>query len=442
MNCDRRRFLRAPALAVLCVASLLLTACPGKDEDEIVYPTSAPGTAQAPARPDSFGLRNDLGAVVDPGLALGTPGPLISIGHLTDVHITIEDFSLLGYPALEALLDSFGDALGFGGLDRPQPQERFDVDVLQAVIKTMNAVSNPAPLDLIINTGDALDVGTEEELLSFLTEINQSELPWLQTIGNHDILALGNIPADLAQELLDRHWSELRWFIEEHFNQAHLPTLTKFGTEAMGFDFDPAFNGNPRSASGFFGLTLMAPTRDALGDLLEPGIRLYVLKTTMDEGAATGRADEEQVDWLDNELDGVTDSLVLIACHHPLTDLVEGWDELQAVLFEHPQVIAVLCGHDHWHRIRPVENPAGGGFWQIETSSLIDFPQQARILEIVNNGDGTGLIRTFVFNQQAEGQLGENARASYDAAVEDGWEGEGSEDDRDVELVFQFPPMG
>ena len=30
-----------------------------------------------------------------------------------------------------------------------------------------------------------------------------------------------------------------------------------------------------------------------------------------------------------------------------------------------------------------------GGFWEINTASHIDFPQQARIVELVDNGDDT-----------------------------------------------------
>jgi len=80
-----------------------------------------------------------------------------------------------------------------------------------------------------------------------------------------------------------------------------------------------------------------------------------------------------------------------------------------------------------------------GGFWEIQTSSLIDFPQEARILEIFDNGDGTGAIRTFVFNQQAGGQLGKNAKASFLSAMEEGLDGIGKKQDRSVDLIFKMP---
>ncbi|MGA2036604.1 MAG: TIGR03767 family metallophosphoesterase, partial [Acidimicrobiales bacterium] len=47
----------------------------------------------------------------------------------------------------------------------------------------------------------------------------------------------------------------------------------------------------------------------------------------------------------------------------------------------------------HVNDIIPHRRPSGwqapGGFWEINTASVIDFPQQARIVELVDNRDGT-----------------------------------------------------
>ncbi len=51
--------------------------------------------------------------------------------------------------------------------------------------------------------------------------------------------------------------------------------------------------------------------------------------------------------------------------------------ELVDALSEHPHVVAWIGGHAHQHRIEPK-----GGFWNIETSSLIDLPQESRIVEV------------------------------------------------------------
>ena len=38
---------------------------------------------------------------------------------------------------------------------------------------------------------------------------------------------------------------------------------------------------------------------------------------------------------------------------------------------------------------RPAGTAVGGGFWEVNTASHIDWPQQSRVIELVDNGDGT-----------------------------------------------------
>ena len=444
MNPNRRYFLKLCGFAALQYFNLSLVGCGDKLGIQGGFgpqPTSSEGIAQEPQRPVEFLRRNDLQAIANPNLAIGSPAQMISFGHITDTHITLDDFSLTGDPVLEVLLDSFGDEIGFGGLDRPKAQERYDVDVLQSFVRTMNAIR--PPLKLVVHTGDAIDVGTMEELVSFLNEMNRSNVPWFQTIGNHDRLALGNIPPKLVENSSSLDFIDTKEFIRKHFDRLHGPTLNTFGSKAMGFDFGPGFNWSPGSVRGFYSFSAFLPIRSSSGELLRPGIRFYVLESTMVEGSALGQIDSEQISWLSAELDQHRDSLGIVISHHPIKELAVGKDQLKSVLFGHPQVIAILSGHEHRHRIRGYAHRANPerGFWQIQTSSLIDSPQQARILEVINSGDGTGLIRTFVFNHQAGGRLGENARASYRSAAKQEFNGSGSKEDRDVELVFQFPPM-
>ena len=57
-------------------------------------------------------------------------------------------------------------------------------------------------------------------------------------------------------------------------------------------------------------------------------------------------------------------------------------------------VILWINGHSHVNRVWPHRSfrstaPLQSGFWEINTASHIDFPQQARTIEIVDNQDGT-----------------------------------------------------
>lgn len=54
------------------------------------------------------------------------------------------------------------------------------------------------------------------------------------------------------------------------------------------------------------------------------------------------------------------------------------------MLRAHPHVLAWVNGHSHRNTITPQ-----GTFWEITTASHVDDPQLARVVELVDNRDGT-----------------------------------------------------
>lgn len=442
MDLNRRQVLAWFGLAALGCFNLGNLGCGGRGFSAgSLLQAPAQGPAASPPSPSKVLMRNDLGAQPRMDAATGAPRRLLQFGHLTDVHITLEQFTLTGYPKLETLLDGFGEQIGFGGLDRPKIQEQFDVDTLRAMVKTLNAAK--PRLDFVVHTGDAVDIGTLPELVGFLSEMNQLSSPWFQTMGNHDCLGLGNIPPALLENFSDLDFLNKQEFIKNHFpTKDHFQSRTALGSQAKGFDFSPVSKDNPHEVRGYYAFTAVPPIEG--GDRgLQPGIRFYVLETSRAAGKALGHVDADQLRWLKKELEGHPRFLAIVMSHHPIGHIEEGGEALLNLLLDHPQVIALVCGHDHMHRIQAFSNPRmpGRGFWQIQTSSLIDYPQQGRILGIYDRGNGTGAIRTFVFNQQAGGQLGKNARASFQLAAQERFNGSGSAQDRNVELLFQMPVL-
>lgn len=74
----------------------------------------------------------------------------------------------------------------------------------------------------------------------------------------------------------------------------------------------------------------------------------------------------------------------------------------------------VLNGHGHDNRVLAQQCPGAkpsDGFWEVETASLIDFPQQTRIAEIVYNYDGTGSVLLTTVNHRSH-ELGHIANRS------------------------------
>ncbi|MDP3638893.1 MAG: hypothetical protein Q8R51_16050, partial [Azonexus sp.] len=146
-------------------------------------------------------------------------------------------------------------------------------------------------------------------------------------------------------------------------------------------------------------------------------IKIIVLDDTQseDDGSVDfhwrGFLDHARYDWLKKELaDGqAADQLMIIAAHIPIG--VEkpgaplGWlnDASNAVsepdlikeLHHYPNLILWLGGHRHFNTIKPFRGATPeAGFWQVETSSLRDFPQQFRTFEIYFNSDNSLSIVT------------------------------------------------
>jgi hypothetical protein len=55
----------------------------------------------------------------------------------------------------------------------------------------------------------------------------------------------------------------------------------------------------------------------------------------------------------------------------------------------HRNVIAHVAGHSHDNRIQPFTRAGGGGFWEIKSPAIADWPPQHRLIEVLDNRDGT-----------------------------------------------------
>jgi metallophosphoesterase (TIGR03768 family) len=182
-------------------------------------------------------------------------------------------------------------------------------------------------------------------------------------------------------------------------------------------------------------------------------IKVIVLDDTQreDDGSADihghGFLDQARYDWLKKELaDGqANDQLMIIAAHIPIGVLpyksgFEWWDNpLNAVtlpdliteLQNHPNFIMWISGHLHTNTVKAFTGPTPEqGFWQVETSSLRDFPQQFRTFEIYLNSDYTiSIVATNVDTAVKEGTPAATSR-KYAVAAQQIAKGK---------LIFQNP---
>ncbi|MFO7776265.1 MAG: metallophosphoesterase [Candidatus Hydrogenedentota bacterium] len=403
------------------------------------------------------------------GLALpitGCPHPReeeaerwLRFAHITDAQICDEES-----PARAVRFDPLIDTAW-------RPQEAYAAHVLDATLSVVNAQHAERPLDFLVYTGDAMELGQYNELRWFLDvfdgkwvvadsgqrdgverslppELNpklgfqakglDQDIPWYAVYGNHDGLAVGNFhietyapsprqwiapllrpaariiglhafpdrpnylwPVDdrspavirgseeppLERETLqlqlgkleagpiapdeDRRFVGRQGFVEEHFHTETTPHGHGF-TEANRGQGHAYYTARPRED-----VPLRLIVLDTTSTAPLPGWPFYY-----------GVMRREQFNsFLKPELKAAKEAgeYVLILSHHPSHDFrvphlgpTVGTLEFRAFLASQPHVLAHLCGHSHRNRVEKVR----GQYLEIETASLIDYPQEGRLIEI------------------------------------------------------------
>jgi metallophosphoesterase (TIGR03767 family) len=213
-------------------------------------------------------------------------------------------------------------------------------------------------------------------------------------------------------------------WIEEHFVTAGQP-------RGHGFTSTTALPSGQQMAG--YGRPLAADLNDDGYYSFSPrtGLRFVVLDTVTDECGSLfcseGSVDDIQFQWLADQIlrAEALGQYVVVFSHHtlkttrlPSTDPTEqpihlgqrvdrdnpgnpqlqGAMTLEELYCRHPAVIAHVAGHEHENYVRhhtceqddpPVLGGGTGDFWHVSTAAHIDWPQQARMIELFASSDGT-----------------------------------------------------
>lgn len=159
-------------------------------------------------------------------------------------------------------------------------------------------------------------------------------------------------------------------------------------------------------------------------------VAVIVLDSVNEAGGAHGSIGEAQFAWLEQELisrssnyisaTGATvqtenpDRLIIVASHHASEVLNNPFagpvpeerryqaPELEALLHRFPNVVLHICGHTLAHRVTPhASTQRTDGYWEVTTGSPGSWPMQGRLVEIVDNRDGTLSVLSTVYDSAA-----------------------------------------
>jgi metallophosphoesterase (TIGR03767 family) len=334
------------------------------------------------------------------------------------------------------------------------------------------------------------------------------DVPWLAVFGNHDLIfqgtfgPSGSVRLDTLGEMLEAtgrkpvgprglaqalgvatafgpdptRWERVArgpWVQSVTADpERRRPVSTEEYLAAL-LDSGPGGRGGP----GPDGHGYTAADRDAgrtwwsraEGDRIQV-IGLDTCNHTNGDGGGIG---PRQLAWLSDELERCRDRVVVLLSHHSTWTMTNATDdtadpgrralgpEVVALVDRHPQVVLWVNGHTHEHTVVPhrrADADGGGGWWELNTASGIDFGQQGRTVELFDNGDGTLSIVATVLDHAAPPRVvhRRDRRWSVEelasvcrelAANDDQWvdplRGLGRVEDRNVELLVPAPvPLG
>jgi 3',5'-cyclic AMP phosphodiesterase CpdA len=177
------------------------------------------------------------------------------------------------------------------------------------------------------------------------------------------------------------------FFNHREFIRAMFTTVT--GPDGHGFE-------HPEHSPSWYSVSPVA------------GVRLIGLDTCDHPVPITGTPQHDgaisdaQLGFLKRELRAADEAgeIVIVASHHPGSTLNPWYgsailaDDFRRLLNDHESVLLHLAGHLHRNRVWN-----RGNYWEIETCSTIDLPQEARLIEIYrSNADGSIAVAYDMFS--------------------------------------------
>ena len=379
---------------------------------------------------------------------------LALFAQLTDAHVVDEES-----PARLEVLDRRGAPF----TSAFRPQEPLSGQVLDAMVRSLNALRPQA----VVETGDLIDNDQQNELDEALAILRGGRVdpnsgtpgyrgvqaaanpdpyyyrpdvdpprhpgllaqaertfvspglkaPWYPVVGNHDVLVQGNLaptaPTNVVatgdRKLLTLSPAALEAVRGLRLGRRTVAQLLRFGLPGTSERVPADPRRRELQAAEVLAELRRASGHGDSGPLLDyafdiGAVRGIVLDTIRRDVGSSGLVRPPQLRWLAQELQGAGTKPVVVFTHTPLTSAAGG-EQALALLDRDPHVVAAVHGDTHRNEIRP-----RGHYWLIGTSSLADYPQEARAFELDRTADGKLVLQTWLIDHDPSDQLAEISR--------------------------------
>ena len=209
-------------------------------------------------------------------------------------------------------------------------------ELLDDAIEQINETPN---VSFVMFTGDLIDKAYEKELSAFLPHTEKLKYPWYFAFGNHDTMIGGYLNPSLYMQLVNKYNKNYKF-------------------EKTYYSFVPQ--------KGFKAIVLDSIIRDRL--------------------TSNGQIGDEQLTWLDSEIQNSPKDVILIYMHVPIVEpfnspnhrLLDA-DKVQEVLKKYNNPIAVFQGHYHGAKISQQDN-----ILYVSCPSMVTYPNAFRMITVNN----------------------------------------------------------
>lgn len=200
-------------------------------------------------------------------------------------------------------------------------------------------VNETTDISFVMFSGDLIDKAFEKELRAFLPHTEKLKAPWYFAFGNHDTMNGGYL------------------------------------TPRVFMDYVNEYNKNYKFEKSYYSF------------VPQKGYKVIVLDNIIrDELTLHGRVGEEQLKWLDSELEKSKKDTVIIFMHVPVIEpfrspghtLLDA-DKVQEILSKYKNPIGVFQGHYHAPKIT-----RKGNVVYVSCPSLVTYPNAFRIVTVTN----------------------------------------------------------